>query len=131
MINIILFIYLVLLSYYLQKNNTKCYSKKKTTYIYNFIHHILSVYGVFGSILFKNYLFHLISLLGIMILWQFYNNRCPLTVIYNKDCKIDIETKFYDINNYLSEKINIPLRYPIIILIIIYDIINILKYNKY
>ena len=124
MINIILFILLVLLSYCLQKNNTNCYSKKKSTYIYNFIHHIISVYGIFGSILFKNYLFHLISIFSIMILWQLYNNRCPLTLIYNKDCNINIDIGFYDIIKYLSEKINIPLRYPILIGIIIYDIIN-------
>jgi len=48
-------------------------------------HHIVSVYGYFGWLLF-NPIYHLILCVLALIHWKLNNDRCELTIINNRFC---------------------------------------------
>ena len=72
-IQIILFILLTLLQIYF--DNTKCEDKSGRILLY--IHHLLSIYLMFGSILFGYYKIHLmIVIISLLVHYKFF--ECPI-----------------------------------------------------
>lgn len=130
MYNYIIFFFLFNLSNYLHIKNTKCKTSDYRVWTLNYFHHIISVYGIFGSILFGNHLLHFLALIFVLILWKFYDNRCPLTLWFNEDCNIDEGEQFYDLLQPITRLLNYDLRYMVIFLLLIYDLYFIIK-SKY
>lgn len=98
-------------------------------------HHLISIYLFLGSILFDNHLIHLIFILIGLITHKFFG-KCGLTTYTNKLCfnKDGKNKPFITILNHLSnryEQKNIKeIYYPLLILIIIYDLYFINKKYK-
>ena len=86
--SIIPFSIISLISFLYENIYLKNCNKNLYTYLISLLHHIGSMYIVFGSIFFKNYLFHLIVVLIVVSLWQVFDNRCILTLYYNKLCEL-------------------------------------------
>ncbi len=97
----------------------------------NYLHHVLSVYTIFGSFLFGYHKTHIILTITIIFIRSLYNFRCPITLIYNRICDINIETEFNDILSVVLPK---NIRHSdftsIISLIILYDLFFIFKTFK-
>lgn len=125
-INILIFILLIILQYLLDNN------KNKNLYILLLIiiHHIINIYVIYGSILFGYYKIHVIIVLIGFLIHLFYR-RCPITIYTNKlsnnNEKKKFETFLNHIINFFNLNIDIKLvYYTLLIIIIIYDLYNIL-----
>ena len=86
------------------------------------IHHLLSIYIIFGAFLF-NPKYHLLTLILLLIHWL-SDNRCFLTTWTNHYCGYDEERYFQDITTKLKlrEYISNNIDWYFILLLIIYDI---------
>jgi hypothetical protein len=118
--NIVLFWCLFFLQYILDRFTTKCDTIKGEIYL--FIHHIMSVYILFGGFLF-NPIYHLIFLIIILLHWITNNNKCLLTELTNKYCGLNKNRKFKDFLYYITKNRNIL--YILFFIYIIYDIYKI------
>lgn len=124
----IIYLLLFIISFSMETFLFPCKTKKKIKGILiSLIHHFMSIYFIFGSILFKNYAFHLIVLIVVGSVWM-YSGMCPLTTWYNEACNYNKKLPFHELswalNNYIL-KINKNFRYYGIIIVILYDIVNI------
>lgn len=122
-IKILFFIILIFISFFIERNLLICKNKSLYTLFISLIHHIFSVYLYFGSFIFNLYLFNIILGLFTLLGWIIFNNRCILTVYYNKLCDIPIEKNFHDIIYFLNLYFKIDnLHYYIISLIFLYNL---------
>ena len=125
---IISFSIISLVSFLYENVYLKNCNKNLYTYLISLLHHIGSMYIVFGSIFFKNYLFHLIIVFITVLLWQVFNNRCILTLYYNKLCELPEKSGHKDIIYFVNRIINVKnFHYYIAGSIIMFDLIMILK----
>ena len=128
-INIIIFIILVTIPYIIEynKNYNKLINRLDAAGLLLF-HHIMSVYLIFGSILFGFYKIHFIIALitiGVWIKGQFY---CVITKTYNKMININPNETFKDISYYLRKYSRIKYVHILIIIgALFYDLDNIFK----
>ncbi len=121
-----LLIYLILVSisfsvdrYYIICKNDTLYTK-----IVSMLHHAFSIYLFFGTFIFENYLFNIIIIILTIISWLFYNNRCFLSIYYNKLCDIPEDTPFHDITEVINKRIEITnIDYYVVIFIFIYNVL--------
>ena len=114
---IFLFITLILFQYLLDRLTNNCETMKGEIYL--FIHHIISIYIIFGGILF-NPLYHLIVIILVLIHWFTNNNVCEISTITNNHCQFKETKKFRDI--FYFANINKNTLYLLLIIIIGYDI---------
>ena len=85
---------------------------------------------IFGSLFFQNYFIHLIIVVVTVSLWKVFNNRCILTVYYNKLCNLPRSYSHKDLVYFMNEFLKIKnLHYYIAFSIITYDIVMII-HNK-
>lgn len=125
---ILIFAFISLISFSYENIYLKNCNKNLYTYLISLLHHIGSMYIVFGSLFFENYIFHLIVVLTTVSLWNVFNNRCILTVYYNKLCNLPNSYPHKDLVYFIKPFLNIKnLHYYIALLIVIYDIIMIVK----
>jgi len=108
---LLVFMLLVFISYIYEKINVKCRNNKTVLKreIISFLHHIISVYSYFGTLVFnKYYTLHLLTSLCIVSHWsiiEFYNDGCSpcfLQTKYNKLCGLECNKKFQDINQLIG-----------------------------
>ena len=109
---IVVFSLLVVLSYIIEKVTIKCKSKNNSdlikSEIVSIIHHIASMWLVFGTFIFQKYfLFHAFVKLLVGVHWIVLESitgrdLCFLTVIYNNYCKLDKNTFFHDLNYHIE-----------------------------
>jgi len=127
-----IFFILTIISYSIHINaEPKCKSDESIIHLMNYLHHVLSVYTIFGSFLFGYHKTHIILTITIIFIRSLYNFRCPITLIYNRICDINIETEFNDILSVVLPK---NIRHndftSITSLIILYDLFFIFKTFK-
>lgn len=124
---IIPFSIISLVSFLYENVYLKNCNKNLYTYLISLLHHVGSMYIVFGSLFFKNYLFHIIIVILTVSLWQVFDNRCILTLYYNKLCELPEKSGHKDIvyliNNFLDIK---NFHYYIAVIIILFDLIMIM-----
>jgi hypothetical protein len=125
---LILFFIITLISFSLEESKKLCPKPTYYTRIVSFFHHTISIYSVLGSLLFKNYVFHSLSILIAYLGWIISkDNTCILTVYYNRLCDIQENEKFKDIFYYLNEILKIKyFRYILVYLLLFYNFINII-----
>ncbi len=126
---IILFIFIVLFSFGIDKYNNPCKNETLYVNILHLLHHASSNFLYYGSLFFGYHLYHLLFILLIYLTWYFYEGRCIASDIYNKYCGFPIETRHKDLTYYLTEyvlKINF---YVFLTIIVLYNLINIIKNN--
>ena len=127
---IIPFSIISLVSFLYENVYLKNCNKNLYTYLISLIHHIGSMYIVFGSLFFKNYLFHLIIVLITVSLWQVFDNRCILTLYYNKLCELPKKSGHKDIVYFINKILNVKnFHYYVAGTIILFDLIMII-YHK-
>lgn len=98
-------------------------NKNLYTYLISLLHHAGSMYVYFGSLFFQNYLIHLIVVVIIFSLWNVFNNRCIITLYYNKLCKLPQESSHKDLIYFISQLTNIKyFHYYAAIFIIVFDL---------
>ena len=114
---------LVLLSFSIERLYIKCKNPSLYTVSVSFFHHMFAAYLYFGTFIFKFHLFNIFILLLTILGWVFNNNRCFLSVYYNKICGLDNKEQFHDLVNYVNKYLQIKnLHYYIAIMIIIYNL---------
>ena len=117
-----IFIFLVIISFSIERYYITCYNITLYTIGLSIIHHIFSVYLYFGTFIFKFYLFNILIGFATIFGWFLFKNRCFLSIYYNKLCGIPKKEQFHDIINYTNKFIKIPnLHYYILFLIFIYN----------
>lgn len=96
------------------------------------LHQLLNMTIIFGSLLFGHHEYHLLLLLGALIVHKL-SGICPLTKVHNKLCEVDESKPLITILNRIvpnyphNTKNVIMLYYVILTAIISYDIISIIK----
>jgi hypothetical protein len=129
-IKILFFIILIYISFFIERNLLICKNRSLYTLFISLIHHIFSVYLYFGSFIFNLYLFNIILALLTIFGWIIFNNRCFLTIYYNKLCNIPVEKNFNDIIYFFNKKLKIKhLHYYIISLIFLYNFYFLCVFN--
>ena len=94
-----------------------------------FIHHIISIYIMFGGFL-LNPFYHLIFTITVLIHWITNNNRCQITIINNRECGIDESNQFQDFLQTLNiSKVFPNIHWFILPLLCLLDIYRIQKEN--
>lgn len=125
---IIPFSIISLVSFLYENVYLKNCNKNLYTYLISLLHHIGSMYIVFGSLFFKNYLIHLIIVIFTVSLWQVFDNRCILTLYYNKLCELPEKSGHKDIVYLINKVLDVKnFHYYVAGSIIIFDLVMILN----
>ena len=128
--NLFPFVSISFLSFLYENVFLKNCNKNVYTYLISLFHHIGSMYIIFGSLFFQNYFIHLIIVVITVSLWKVFNNRCILTVYYNKLCNLPKSYPHKDLVYFMNKFFNIKnLHYYIAFTIITYDIVMIIHNN--
>jgi hypothetical protein len=96
------------------------------------LHQLLNMTILFGSLLFGHHEYHLLLLVGALVVHKL-SGICPLTKVHNKLCDVDESKPLITILNRIvpnypnNTKNVIMLYYVILTAIISYDIISIIK----
>lgn len=122
---IALFILLTLVSYLVDISSLKCNVQDTRIEILRYLHHIISVYGCFGSIIFGDYTFHLLFTLCVWAGWKLIQQQtgreqCFMTLMINKICGFKEEEGFHDLNWFLFKS-------KLYYVIMVFDVLMILK----
>ena len=103
-------------------------NKNLITYLISFLHHIGSMYVVFGSLFFGYYLFHLIVVVITASLWQVFNDQCVVTIYYNKLCGLPKKSAHKDLVYLLNQIIQQKyLHHFVAISVIAFDVYMLLR----
>ena len=128
-INLLIFIILVIIPYSIEynENHNQLFNVIDANIIL-LLHHVASVYLIFGSILFGYYKIHLIISLITIGIWIKGKFNCIITKTYNKLININPNEPFKDISYYLSKYTKIKyINVYLTIAAIFYDVDNIFK----
>jgi len=126
-----IFIFFVIISFTMDNLLFQCNFPSLFSFISNFIHHIISTYIWFGSFIFGKYFYHLLFLCIVLLLQYFFNWDCPVTLEYNKQCGFSKKSGHKDIFYFINKPFfnHVPY-YSFYILLILYDVYNLLIHNK-
>ena len=127
-LKIILFLLIALLQINLDK--TICKDKLGTILLY--VHHLLSIYLIFGSLFFGYYKIHLmIVIISLLVHYKFF--ECPITIVNNIICKqpttkplntyLDHILDLLNLNN--NENTTKQIYYLLLLWLIIFDLYKI------
>tara|TARA_B100001093_G_C26815483_1_gene1009515 strand:- start:559 stop:960 length:402 start_codon:yes stop_codon:yes gene_type:complete len=125
---IIIFIVLVIISFLLERYNLPCPKQSTKTLTISLIHHITATYLYFGTFIFPYYQFNLFIIFITLLSWIIFNNRCIITVYYNRICGIPEDNLFYDTVFYLRDNYKLKnINWFIIIISLIYNLYFLLE----
>lgn len=88
----------------------------------NLLHHILSIFMLFGPFIFQEYKIHLILSAFIWLGWRVTDGRCISTLKYNDICKRDNNAPFMNLQGILSRETGADWSYIVGIFNVIYCI---------
>ena len=77
-----IFIVIVIVSFVVDQVLQKSSNLVLLSYAISFVHHIISIYGAIGGIMFGYHKLHLFFLFIVLCGWTYFG-RCPLTIWYN------------------------------------------------
>lgn len=97
-----LFTFLVLFSYLIDKVSVDCKFDSKKIEMVRLLHHAITTYGYFGSILFGHHLFHMFYIFMVYAGWvltkvKYGREYCVITKYVNNVCGVPEETLFHDL----------------------------------
>lgn len=122
--NFVIFFLSGILSFILEHQIKSGCKESFLTLSISLLHNYVSIYLVFGSVLFGYHFIHLLSLCIVVILWNF-DKMCILTTYYNNLCGISSTRPFHDVFFLINQKLKIPhLRYLLASIVALYDIKN-------
>lgn len=125
--NFIIFVFSGLLSFILEQRIKSGCKETFATLSISLLHNYGSIYLIFGSALFGYHFIHLLTLLVVVILWNF-DKMCVFTTYYNNLCGISPTRPFHDVFYLMNQKLKIPhFRYLLAVLVGLYDIKNIFR----
>lgn len=101
---LIIFVILFSIELYLDDMFISCESLKGKIVI--FTHHIIAIYGVFGSFIFGYYLFHIIFTIIIISGFILFGD-CLMNTYTNIVCKYNIDTPLKDFIYHISKLLDI------------------------
>jgi len=128
-----IYLIIVFVSFILEQSKSPCKYLTYQSILLSFIHHTISNYSYFGSLLFGYHKFHLLFLFSVFIGWVLmykfgYKFTCILTYYYNNLCGFDKYAHFNDIVYYIRRALNIKKPSTIgYIIVLVYDILTIYK----
>lgn len=119
---IYLFLLLGILSFLIDKYFYPCEKEEDIKInLMHILHHIFSNYLFFGSLLFGYYKYHLFFVTIGVLHWLFNDDKCIITVIYNKSCGFKVSMRHRDIAYHIQKLINLNV-FVMLSIIILYDI---------
>ena len=129
---LIILICFFLFQFILDLSTNECYlrlnkDKKEKAFEILFIHHLFSIFANFGWILSDNKIFlsfYLLFPISTLIYWGVNNNKCDLTVEFNKLCGYTHYEYFHDIFYFTKTKLLHPAYYVLISLYVLGKIIK-------
>ena len=86
------------------------------------LHHILSIFMLFGPFIFQEYKIHIVLSAFIWLGWRVAGERCIATSKYNDICKKGSGASFMNLQGILTEKTGVECTYITGIFSIIYCI---------
>lgn len=121
------FLFIVVLSFFIDKYLYLCEKNESISInLLHIIHHFLSNYLFFGSLIFGYYKYHLFVVTVVILHWLLNDDKCFITVIYNKSCNFDTDTRHRDLAYHIQKLVNLNM-YTMLFLIVVYDIYMIFK----
>jgi len=125
--NLIIFLTLVFISYVVDITRNKCSNLTFNAKINNLIHHFLSMYLWFGSVVFGYHEFHILYMLAGSLGWYLFDGECAMTIEYNKICNYEKHTRHYDLIYALSNYETNFTQLTIGRIVFIYDILYLIR----
>ena len=104
--NLLIYLFLVLLSFTYERINVKCNNETFITIMISLLHHSFGVY-IFCSFLFPYYRFNILIIILTILGWIINKNRCALSIYYNRACDIKETTKFHNLSHLLNSYLSI------------------------
>ncbi len=107
---LIFFFTLVTISFLYEKLHIKCKKDNIGKELFSYIHHIIAIWIVFGTLIFNKYhLLHLFIFLAVWAHWQLMYSwlgmyGCILSRLYNNICNLPLDEKFRDIFYAVDDK---------------------------
>ena len=132
---VLFFIAVVVVSFIVEIIMQTCSNRSIWSDIISFIHHILSIYGILGSILFGYHKEHLLFLVSVLIGWAVFG-KCIFTIWYEKLCDIDSKNNRLSshqdiVSRLVDAAFRVKLDKPIIVVaavfMMLYDVYHIYK----
>lgn len=119
---LLIYLALVFISFLIEQSYNLCQNQPLYTMFISIIHHIFSIYLYIGTFIFDFYIFNIIIVILTIIGWKLYNDRCFLSIYYNKLCDIPEEVYFHDIINLMYELLLLKnLHYYILMMVLLYN----------
>ena len=113
-----IFICIVIFQYLCDRLTNNC--ERMEGEVLLFIHHIISIYGFLGGILFNPF-YHLLAIISVGIYRYFNEWNCPITILTHNLCKFKKTDLFRDFLYFINDKGN----FIYMFIIILYDIYRI------
>jgi len=100
----IIYIVIVLTSFTNDKFHNKCNEPNLQVDAVNLLHHFVSIYSWFGTLIFGHPEIHLLYVLTIIAGWNYFGN-CIISEWYNNACKFEKNKNHRDIPYYIMSTI--------------------------
>lgn len=118
---------IAILSFLIDKYLYPCEKKEDISInLMHILHHFLSNYLFFGSLIFGYYKYHLLIIAVAVIHWLLNDDKCIITLIYNKSCGFKASMRHRDIAYHIQELINLDV-FVMLFIIVLYDVYMIYK----
>lgn len=125
--NLIIFLTLVFISYVVDITRNKCDKLCFAAKVNNLLHHFLSTYLYFGSIVIGYHEFHILYVLMGSVLWYIFDGYCVMTLQYNEMCNFDKEQTHHELVYMLSNEGKYYSLLTIVKAVFIYDILYLIR----
>lgn len=102
---LITYIIVVIISFVNDKLHNECKNATIQTDLVNFLHHFVSIYSWFGTLIFGYPEIHLVYVLFIIVGWNYFGN-CIISEWYNNACDLDKKNNHRDIPYYIMSYLN-------------------------
>lgn len=100
----IIYILIVIVSFTNDKIHSECKHPSIQVDAVSLLHHFISIYSWFGTLIFGYPEIHLFYVLAIIAGWHFFGN-CIISEWYNNACKLDKNKNHKDIPYYIMSTI--------------------------
>jgi len=118
---LIIFSFVVLISYVLDITRNTCDDLTFSIKCNNLVHHVVSNYLWFGSIIFGFHELHIVYMMGGFIGWKLFDG-CFLTKKYNETCNYNESNKHHDLLYFISNNEELFSQMNMFKIVLIYNI---------
>lgn len=101
---LVVYVLIVIISFTINKINDDCKNPSTKVDIVNLIHHFVSIYSWFGTLIIGHPEFHLLYVIIIIMGWKYFGN-CVISDWYNSACDLDERKNHRDLPYYFMSYI--------------------------